>query len=136
MLYLVINMKNNPILIYIWLLIIGYGCVSALCIPFVSISTAIIYAVYGILIFWILYTLVLVYKKRKNKTSISSYALIVAVIIIAVAFGLLFQNKELIGNHINNHHNAYYISSWVVFILFLIINWIYVQKHLKKRHHK
>lgn len=129
-------MKNNPILIYIWLLIIGYGCVSALCIPFVSISTAIIYAVYGILIFWILYTLVLVYKKRKNKTSISSYALIVAVIVIAVAFGLLFQNKELIGNHINNHHNAYYISSWAVFILFLIINWIYVQKHLKKRHHK
>lgn len=95
---------------------------SALCIPFVSISTAIIYAVYGILILWILYTLVLVYKKRKNKTSISSYALIVAVIVIAVAFGLLFQNKELIGNHINNHHSAYYISSWAVFILFLIIN--------------
>lgn len=129
-------MENNPILIYIWLLIIGYGCVGALCIPFVSISTAIIYAVYGILILWILYTLVLVYKKRKNKTSISSYALIVAVIVIAVAFGLLFQNKELIGNHINNHHSAYYISSWTVFILFLIINWIYVQKHLKKRHHK
>lgn len=129
-------MKNNPILIYIWLLIIGYGCVGALCIPFVGISTAIIYAVYGILILWILYTLVLVYKKRKNKISISSYALIVAVIVIAVAFGLLFQNKELIGNHINNHHSAYYISSWTVFILFLIINWIYVQKHLKKRHHK
>ena len=129
-------MKNNPILIYIWLLIIGYGYVGALCIPFVGISTAIIYAVYGILILWILYTLVLVYKKRKNKTSISSYALIVAVIVIAVAFGLLFQNKELIGNHINNHHSAYYISSWTVFILFLIINWIYVQKHLKKRHHK
>ena len=103
-------MKNNPILIYIWLLIIGYGCVGALCIPFVGISTAIIYAVYGILILWILYTLVLVYKKRKNKTSISSYALIVAVIVIAVAFGLLFQNKELIGNHINNHHSAYYLS--------------------------
>lgn len=129
-------MKNNPILIYIWLLITGYGCVSALCIPFVSISTAIIYAVYGILILWILYSLVLVSKKRKNKTSISSYALIVAVIVIAVAFGLLFQNKELIGNHINNHHSAYYISSWTIFILFLIINWIYVQKHLKKRHHK
>ncbi|WP_025068963.1 hypothetical protein [Bacteroides gallinarum] len=129
-------MRNNPVLIYIWLLIIGYGCVSTLCVHFVNISTAMIYTGYGILILWILYTLVLANKKRKDKTFISNGILIGAVIVIAIAFGLLFQNKELIGNHISNHHSAYYISSWVVFILFLIINWIYVQQHLKKTHNK
>ena len=125
-------MRNNPFLNYIWLLIIGYGCVSALCIPFLGLSAAMVYSGYGILILWILYTLFLVYKKRKNVIQINNFILIGTVVGITIAFVLLFQNKELLENYISNHQNAFYISSWSVFILFLIMNWIYVQKHIKK----
>lgn len=57
------SMRNNPFFNYIWLLIIGYGCMSALCLPFLGISAATVYSGYGILILWILYTSFLVYKK-------------------------------------------------------------------------
>lgn len=132
LLFDVFSMRNNLFLFYIWLFIIGYGCISALCIPFAGLSAAMVYSGYGILILWILYTLFLVYKKRKNVIQINNYILIGTVVGITIAFVLLFQNEELLENYISNHQNAFYISSWSVFILFLIMNWIYVQKRIKK----
>ena len=85
------SMRNNPFFNYIWLLIIGYGCMSALCLPFLGISAATVYSGYGILILWILYTSFLVYKKRNNVIQINNYILIGAAVGITIAFVLLFH---------------------------------------------
>lgn len=125
------RMKNKLLLLYLWLIFIGFGCFGVIFTSFMEMPLAIILTGYGILTLLTLYLICIIYRKRKLDLKLSVWygELFVT---IGLFILLTFYSVD-IKNSIIGHERAFYWLTWTIFILVLFINLAYVHKQRRKK---
>ena len=125
------NMKNSPILSYVWLFITSIGCIGAGLTPFIEIPMAALSASYATLFVLAIYLFGVNRRRIKKFNHISKPVLIgetVATISLLIALSL---NAEDLKNYIGKHESLFYWIIWGTFYISLLANLMLVWKSKK-----